>query len=108
LSAAVELKPAEMSAPRPPLSVARLLLKVEENSGLVAQEDPVNADILKGQWKELQGKVRQQWGKLTDDDLATIKGDRDVLMGKIQIYYGRTRVQVQRDLDQWLEVQGIR
>jgi uncharacterized protein YjbJ (UPF0337 family) len=74
----------------------------------VAQEDLMNVDILKGQWKELQGKVRQQWGKLTDDDLATIKGDRDVLMGKIQKYYGRTREQVQRDLDQWLEVQDIR
>jgi uncharacterized protein YjbJ (UPF0337 family) len=88
--------------------VARLLLKVEQDNGLGAQEVPMNADVLKVQWKELQGKVRQQWGKLTDDDLATIKGDRDVLMGKIQIYYGRSREQVRRDLDQWLEVQGIR
>jgi uncharacterized protein YjbJ (UPF0337 family) len=68
----------------------------------------MNKDILKGQWKQLQGKARQQWGKFTDDDLAMIKGDRDVLMGKIQEYYGRTREQAQDDLDRWLEVQGIR
>jgi uncharacterized protein YjbJ (UPF0337 family) len=65
----------------------------------------MNEDILKGQWKQLQGKVRQQWGKLTDDDLATIKGDRDVLAGKIQEYYGRTREQAEEDLDRFLEAE---
>jgi uncharacterized protein YjbJ (UPF0337 family) len=68
----------------------------------------MNTDIFKGQWKQLQGKARQQWGKLTDDDLAMIKGDRDVLMGKIQEYYGRTREQARNDLDTWLEAQGVR
>jgi uncharacterized protein YjbJ (UPF0337 family) len=43
-------------------------------------------------------QVRRQWGKLTDEDLATINGDREVFIGKIQTYYGRTREQVQRDL----------
>ena len=65
----------------------------------------MNEDTLKGQWKQLQGKVRQQWGKLTDDDLATIKGDRDVLAGKIQEYYGRTREQAEEDLDRFLEAE---
>ena len=51
----------------------------------------MNDDILKGQWKQLQGQVRRQWGKLTDDDIAMIKGDRDILLGKIQEHYGRTR-----------------
>jgi uncharacterized protein YjbJ (UPF0337 family) len=62
----------------------------------------MNEDILKGQWKQLQGRIRQQWGKLTDDDLAQIKGDRDMLMGKIQEHYGRSRQEAQQDLDRWL------
>jgi len=65
----------------------------------------MNEDILKGQWKQIKGKVRQQWGKLTDDDLAAIKGDRDVLAGKIQEYYGRTREQAEEDLDRFLEAE---
>ena len=65
----------------------------------------MNEDILKGQWKQLQGKARQQWGKLTDDDLTLIKGDRDVLLGKLQEHYGRTRDEAMKDVDKWL--QGI-
>jgi uncharacterized protein YjbJ (UPF0337 family) len=65
----------------------------------------VNQDILKGQWKQLMGRVRQRWGKLTDDDVAQIKGDSEVLMGKIQEYYGRTREQAQSDLEEWIAVE---
>jgi uncharacterized protein YjbJ (UPF0337 family) len=68
----------------------------------------MNEDILKGQWKQLQGKARQQWGKLTDDDLTLIKGDRDVLLGKIQEHYGRTRDEAMKDVDKWLQGEGIR
>lgn len=68
----------------------------------------MNKDILKGQWKQLEGKARQQWGKLTDDDLATIKGDRDVMLGKIQAHYGRTREQATTELDTWLKSADIR
>lgn len=68
----------------------------------------MNEDILKGQWKQLQGKVKQQWGKLTDDDLTLIKGDRDVLLGKIQEHYGRTRDEAMKDVDRWLQAEGIR
>jgi uncharacterized protein YjbJ (UPF0337 family) len=68
----------------------------------------MNEDTLKGQWKQLQGKARQQWGKLTDDDLTQIKGDRDVLLGKIQEHYGRTRDEAMKDVDKWLQGEGIR
>lgn len=68
----------------------------------------MNKDILKGQWKQLRGRVRRQWGKLTDDDLAMIKGDRDVLLGKIQEHYGRTRDEAMKDVDEWLQAEGIR
>jgi len=68
----------------------------------------MNEDVLKGQWKQLQGRVRRQWGKLTDDDIAMIKGDRDILLGKIQEHYGRTRDEAMKDVDMWLQGQDVR
>lgn len=65
----------------------------------------MNEDIVKGQWKQLKGKVRQRWGKLTDDDVAEIEGDREVLAGKIQEYYGRTREQAEEELKRWIEAE---
>jgi uncharacterized protein YjbJ (UPF0337 family) len=65
----------------------------------------MNEDTLQGQWKQLQGKVRQQWGKLTDDDVAQIKGSSEVLRGKIQEYYGRSREQAEEDVSKWLETE---
>lgn len=65
----------------------------------------MNRDILKGQWMQVKGKVRQQWGKLTDDDLDVIQGNADLLIGKIQEYYGREREQAERELDRWLKKQ---
>jgi len=61
----------------------------------------MNEDTLKGQWKQLKGKVREQWGKLTDDDLTTIEGRRDQLIGKIQERYGVARDEAQRQVDAW-------
>jgi uncharacterized protein YjbJ (UPF0337 family) len=70
-------------------------------------EAQMNGDILNGQWKQLQGRIRQRWGRFTEDDLALIAGDRDVLMGKIQEYYGRSRVQAEYDLEDWLSIESI-
>jgi len=67
----------------------------------------MNEDILKGQWKELKGRVRRRWGKITDDDMAQIQGDREVLAGKIQERYGRSREQVDEELDRWLEIERL-
>jgi uncharacterized protein YjbJ (UPF0337 family) len=67
----------------------------------------MNADVFKGQWLQLKGKVRQQWGRLTDDDIAEINGDRDLLLGKIQELYGRSREQAEEDLDRWLTASEI-
>jgi uncharacterized protein YjbJ (UPF0337 family) len=68
----------------------------------------MNEDILKGEWKQLQGKARQQGGKQTDDDLTMIKGDRDVLLSKIQEHYGRTGDEAMKDVGKWLPAAGIR
>ena len=65
----------------------------------------MNRDTLKGQWMQLKGKVRQQWGKLTDDDLEKIQGNAEMLAGKVQEYYGKTREQVEKELDLWIEQQ---
>jgi len=61
----------------------------------------MNSDIFKGQWMQLQGKIRQQWGRLTDDDLAEINGDRELLIGKLQELYGRSREDAEKDLERW-------
>lgn len=48
----------------------------------------MNEDIIKGKWKQLTGTVKQQWGKLTDNDLTVLEGNRDYLIGKVQERYG--------------------
>lgn len=63
----------------------------------------MNTDILEGTWKELKGKVRTQWGKLTDDEVDIINGDRERLEGAIQKAYGRSREAVQREVDQFMK-----
>ena len=61
----------------------------------------MNWDIIKGNWKQLKGKARVQWGKLTDDDLEEIKGNKDVLAGKLQARYGKTKDEVEREIDEF-------
>jgi uncharacterized protein YjbJ (UPF0337 family) len=63
----------------------------------------MNEDILKGQWNQLKGNLRKQWGRLTDDDIDQIKGQRDVLLGKLQEYYGKNREENERDVEKWLD-----
>jgi len=48
----------------------------------------MNWDQIKGKWTEVKGQAKQQWGKLTDDDLTTVAGKRDELVGKVQQRYG--------------------
>ena len=51
----------------------------------------MNHDRIEGRWKQLKGKVREQWGRLTDDDLDVIAGRRDQLLGRIQQRHGLAR-----------------
>jgi uncharacterized protein YjbJ (UPF0337 family) len=51
----------------------------------------MNRDIFEGNWKQIKGKVKEQWGKLTDDDLDRIDGKREQLVGRIQERYGIER-----------------
>ncbi len=59
----------------------------------------MNWDTIEGNWKTAKGKVREQWGKLTDDDLDVIAGKRDQLVGMIQHRYGRGKEAVEKEVD---------
>jgi uncharacterized protein YjbJ (UPF0337 family) len=80
VSAGVALKPA---------------VKTEETKSM-------NWDRIEGNWKQFTGKVREQWGKLTDDDLDVIAGKRQKLAGRIQERYGIAVDQAEREIDDWL------
>jgi uncharacterized protein YjbJ (UPF0337 family) len=56
----------------------------------------MNWDRIEGRWQETKGKIREQWGKLTDDDLDIIAGKRDQLVGILQRRYGETREEVEK------------
>ncbi|HEX4913376.1 MAG TPA: CsbD family protein [Vicinamibacterales bacterium] len=62
----------------------------------------MNDDILKGKWARLKGRIKEQWGKLTDDEIDELDGRRDQLVGKVQERYGIARDQASRDVDNWL------
>jgi uncharacterized protein YjbJ (UPF0337 family) len=60
---------------------------------------------VEGNWKQFKGKIKEQWGNLTDDDLDQINGRREQLEGKIQQRYGYAKDQVRRDVDDWINGQ---
>jgi len=62
----------------------------------------MNWDRVEGNWKEFKGKVKQQWGDLTDDDLTVIEGNRDELEGRLQQRYGYAKDKASREVDTWL------
>ncbi len=68
----------------------------------------MNADTIKGQWKQLKGKAKQRWGDLTDDELDIVDGHRDQLVGKIQERYGHSREAAERDVDDFFNVNAPR
>jgi uncharacterized protein YjbJ (UPF0337 family) len=61
----------------------------------------MNQDRMQGRWKQWKGKLKEQWGKLTDDDLDVIAGRRDQLLGRIQQRHGLAREEADRQLRQW-------
>jgi uncharacterized protein YjbJ (UPF0337 family) len=61
----------------------------------------MNWDTIKGNWTQLKGSVREQWGNLTDDDIDRIEGNREQLVGRVQERYGYMRDQAEREVDTW-------
>ncbi|MEO8677984.1 MAG: CsbD family protein [Vicinamibacterales bacterium] len=63
----------------------------------------MNQDIMEGKWTQLKGRVKEQWGKLTDDDIDQLDGKKDQLVGKVQERYGVARDQASREVDTWIK-----
>jgi uncharacterized protein YjbJ (UPF0337 family) len=61
----------------------------------------MNWDRIEGNWKQFKGNVRQQWGKLTDDELDVVAGRRNLLMGRIQELYGISKDETEKQLSDW-------
>ena len=61
----------------------------------------MNSDQMQGKWKQIKGSVKERWGKLTDDDLDFIAGQKDVLVGKIQERYGLKKEEALRQVEEW-------
>lgn len=61
----------------------------------------MDQNTLQGQWKQLKGKVREQWGKLTNDDVDRIQGKYEQLVGKIQEKYGVSKDDARKQVDDW-------
>ena len=61
----------------------------------------MNWDQIAGDWKQFEGRVQKQWGKLTNDDLRHAKGDLKILVGKIQERYSVTKEEAERQIKEW-------
>ena len=61
----------------------------------------MNWDRIEGNWKQLKGKIKEQWGDLTDDDIDRIAGKRDQLAGRLQETYGIGKDEAERQIDSW-------
>ncbi|MFZ1415097.1 MAG: CsbD family protein [Defluviicoccus sp.] len=61
----------------------------------------MNWDRVEGKWKQMVGEVRLRWGKLTDDDIEQIQGNRDKLVGRVQERYGIEKDEAERQINDW-------
>ena len=65
------------------------------------QEQTMNEDRIKGQWKQLAGRIKEKWGKLTDDDLTIAEGNSQYLAGKVQERYGIAKDEAERQVKEF-------
>ncbi len=63
----------------------------------------MNKDIIKGKWKEIKGKVQQQWGKLTNDEIDQMQGSYEELEGALQKKYGYKREEAERQIETFID-----
>jgi uncharacterized protein YjbJ (UPF0337 family) len=66
------------------------------------EEKTMNWDRIQGNWRQFTGKIKEKWGKLTDDDLIAISGKKDQLAGKLQERYGYAKDQAERELNDFV------
>jgi uncharacterized protein YjbJ (UPF0337 family) len=61
----------------------------------------MDKQTIEGNWMQIKGKIREQWGKLTDDDVDVIAGKRDQLAGRIKERYGKTAEEADREINEF-------
>jgi uncharacterized protein YjbJ (UPF0337 family) len=61
----------------------------------------MNWDQIEGKWKQYRGEVKEKWGRLTDDELDVIAGNRDKLIGKLQEKHSLSKEEAERQLEEW-------
>lgn len=61
----------------------------------------MNKDTMQGKAREMKGKLKQKWGQLTDDELTEIEGNSEILAGKLQVRYGVTREEAERQVKEF-------
>jgi uncharacterized protein YjbJ (UPF0337 family) len=85
------------------LAASRTGIPHEENGGARSRKRTthMNWDQVEGKWKQLTGSARERWGKLTDDDIQTLTGQKDLLVGKIQERYGIAKAEAEKQADAW-------
>jgi uncharacterized protein YjbJ (UPF0337 family) len=85
--------------------VFRVLLLCRDAGRVVVKEQTrggyMNWDQMKGKWTQMKGSAKTRWGKLTDDDLDVIGGQKDQLIGRIQERYGIQKEEAQNQVDEW-------
>jgi uncharacterized protein YjbJ (UPF0337 family) len=60
----------------------------------------MNWEQIRGKWDQMKGEIKAQWGKLTDDDLTQIGGERDKLVGRLEELYGISKEEAERQVDE--------
>src|SRR5262245_52959257 len=78
-----------------------MIVDMPANAQTTQSDSKVIWEKIKGSWNQTKGAVKEQWGKLTDDDLLEIEGRRDQLVGKIQARYGITREAAEAQVGTW-------
>jgi len=63
----------------------------------------MNRDIIRGHWNEIKGELKQQWGKLTDDEITQMDGTYDGLKGKLQKAYGYQEDEADREIESFVD-----
>jgi uncharacterized protein YjbJ (UPF0337 family) len=71
--------------------------------GYLMRSRVMNWDRIEGNWKQFKGKVKEKWGKLTDEDLTVVEGKREQLVGKIQERYGCAKDEAERELNNFAD-----
>ena len=62
----------------------------------------METDVLKGMWTQVRGEAKSKWGKLTDDELDQVEGERDKLLGLLQEKYGYAKVKAEQEINEFL------